>query len=137
MNPLDLAFKIERCLDDFPLREYPALHREFLQQVATALRAALAQQQAEPVAWMVNVDVQNWQGQSEYRTMLAFRPDPAFIGGYAINGVTGARPLIYGDTAPPAQQAEPVVDDCTPNHLCVGRWVHKPADEICSRCGHE
>jgi hypothetical protein len=47
MNPLDLAFKIERCLDDFPLREYPALHREFLQQVATALRAAL--EQAEPV----------------------------------------------------------------------------------------
>jgi len=36
-----------------------------------------------------------------------------------------------------AQQAEPVVDDCTPNHLCAGRWVHKPDDEICSRCGHE
>jgi aerobic-type carbon monoxide dehydrogenase small subunit (CoxS/CutS family) len=34
-------------------------------------------------------------------------------------------------------QAEPVDDDCTPNHLCAGRWVHKPADEICNGCGHE
>jgi hypothetical protein len=46
MNPLDMAFKIERCLKDFPDLEYPALHREFLQQVATAL------QQAEPVGWL-------------------------------------------------------------------------------------
>jgi hypothetical protein len=44
---------------------------------------------------------------------------------------------IAGQAEPVAVQAEPVVDDCTPNHLCDGRWVHKPADEICNRCGHE
>jgi hypothetical protein len=34
------------------------------------------------------------------------------------------------------EQAEPVADDCTPNHFCGSRWIHKPADEICNRCGH-
>jgi len=47
MSNLELALKIERCLEDFPLEEYPALHRDFLQQVAAALRAA--HQQPEPV----------------------------------------------------------------------------------------
>jgi hypothetical protein len=42
-----------------------------------------------------------------------------------------------GTMALPLPSAEPVADDCTPNHLCGGRWVHKPSDETCNRCGHE
>ena len=99
---------LEAALDESVASNHVSC-RAILTAQIDALRAALAQQ-AEPVAWMVNVSVQNWQGQSEYRTMLAFRPDPIFIGGYAVNEVANARPLIYGDAAPPAKQAEPVVE---------------------------
>jgi len=53
--------------------------------------------QPEPVAWMLNVDINNWQGQSEYRTVLAFRRDPVVTGNYEINEIINARPLIFKD----------------------------------------
>jgi antitoxin component HigA of HigAB toxin-antitoxin module len=53
--------------------------------------------QPEPVAWMLNVDINNWQGQSEYRTVLAFRRDPVVTGNYEINEIISARPLIFKD----------------------------------------
>lgn len=37
---------------------------------------------------------------------------------------------------PVAVQPEPVAADCTPNHFCGYRWIHKPIGEICNRCGH-
>jgi hypothetical protein len=68
--------------------------------------------QAEPVAWKVNADIQNYQGQSEYRTILAFRPDPvAAFGRYEINEVISAQPL-YTHPAPQAVPAEPSCPDC-------------------------
>jgi len=72
MNPLELAFKIERCLDDCPDHEYHALHRAFLQQVAAALRQA--QQQAEPVD--VQAEPEHWVITAKVGDIVSFRaPD--------------------------------------------------------------
>jgi len=56
-------------------------------------------QQQEPVAWMVDVDLANYQGQSEYRTILAWNAKPVWSGTHEINEVLKSVPLY---TAPPA-----------------------------------
>ena len=48
----------------------------------------------------------------------------------------GTIECISIEQRPVNQQAEPVADDCTPNHFCGYRWIHKPIGEICNRCGH-
>ena len=35
----------------------------------------------------------------------------------------------------PAEQE--LEGDCAPNHLCNGAFVHKPTNELCSKCGKE
>jgi hypothetical protein len=59
------------------------------------LRQALTQPEQEPVAYEVDADVINSHGQSEYRTFLAYRPDPAMTTGgmYEVTKVLEARPL--------------------------------------------
>jgi len=57
--------------------------------------------QQEPVAWMVDVDLANYQGQSEYRTILAWNAKPVWSGTHEINEVLKAVPLY---TSPPAQR---------------------------------
>lgn len=58
-------------------------------------------QVAEPVAYLCEIDVQNFQGQSEFRTALFYRKDPAWHEGNLINEVISAIPLY---TIPPAAQ---------------------------------
>jgi hypothetical protein len=77
-----------------------------------------AKQEQEPVAWKVEVEIANHQGQSEYRTILAFRPDPKLANGtYIVNEVLSATPLYYATPKPntkvnseaiPEQISEPV-----------------------------
>ena len=55
----------------------------------------------EPVAWMVDVDLANYQGQSEYRTILAWNAKPVWSGTHEINEVLKSVPLY---TAPPAER---------------------------------
>ena len=57
----------------------------------------------EPVAWMVDVDLANYQGQSEYRTILAWNAKPVWSGTHEINEVLKAVPLY---TTPPAAQRQ-------------------------------
>jgi hypothetical protein len=57
----------------------------------------------EPVAWMVDVDLANYQGQSEYRTILAWNSKPVWSGTHEINEVLKAVPLY---TTPPAAQRQ-------------------------------
>ena len=74
------------------------------QFVLKAIDEALAEQpaqQQEPVAWMVDVDLANYQGQSEYRTILAWNAKPVHSGTYEINEVLKAVPLY---TSPPASK---------------------------------
>ena len=73
-----------------------------VETVLTAIREALTEQltqQQEPVAWMVDVDLANYQGQSEYRTILAWNAKPVWSGTHEINEVLKSVPLY---TAPPA-----------------------------------
>jgi hypothetical protein len=77
-----------------------------------------AEHAQEPVAWKVEVDIANHHGQSEYRTILAFRPDPRLANGtYIVNKVLSATPLYYATPKPntkvnseaiPEQISEPV-----------------------------
>ena len=60
----------------------------------------------EPVAWMVDVDLANYQGQSEYRTILAWNAKPVWSGTHEINEVLKAVPLY---TTPP--QRKPLTDE--------------------------
>ena len=67
-----------------------------VETVLTAIREALAEQltqQQEPVAWMVDVDLANYQGQSEYRTILAWNAKPVWSGTHEINEVLKSVPL--------------------------------------------
>jgi hypothetical protein len=57
----------------------------------------------EPVAWMVDVDLANYQGQSEYRTILAWNAKPVWSGTPEVNEVLKAVPLY---TTPPAAQRQ-------------------------------
>jgi len=63
--------------------------------------------QQEPVAWMVDVDLANYQGQSEYRTILAWNAKPVWSGTHEINEVLKAVPLY---TSPPTQR-KPLTDE--------------------------
>jgi phosphoribosyl-dephospho-CoA transferase len=66
------------------------------------LRTSIEQaEKQEPVAWMVDVDIANYQGQSEYRTILAWNAKPVWSGTHEINEVLKAAPLY---TTPPAAQ---------------------------------
>ena len=66
-------------------------------------------EQQKPVAWMVDVDLANYQGQSEYRTILAWNAKPVHSGTHEINEVLKAVPLY---TAPqPAQPSKPLTDE--------------------------
>jgi hypothetical protein len=58
-------------------------------------------ERGEPVAWMVDVDLANYQGQSEFRTILAWNAKPVWSGTHEINEVLKAVPLY---TAPAAQK---------------------------------
>ena len=55
-------------------------------------------QQQEPVAWMVDVDLADYQGQSEYRTILSWNAKPVWSGTHEINEVRKSVPLY---TSPP------------------------------------
>jgi hypothetical protein len=80
--------------EKFPMFSNDPMRQERNEKATTALKERLAQlEQGEPVAWKLNVDVNNYQGQSEYRTILAFRPDPAVIGNYEVNEVISAQRL--------------------------------------------
>ena len=79
-----------------------------VEKAITALRTAIAEAESraseqaekqEPVAWMVDVDIANYQGQSEYRTILAWNAKPVWSGTHEINEVLKAVPLY---TTPPA-----------------------------------
>lgn len=63
--------------------------------------------QQKPVAWMVDVDLANYQGQSEYRTILAWNAKPVWSGTHEINEVIKAIPLY---TSPPQRQPLTYVD---------------------------
>lgn len=58
-------------------------------------------QVGEPVTYLCEIDVQNFQGQSEFRSALFYRKDPAWHEGNLINEVISAIPLY---TIPPAAQ---------------------------------
>ena len=58
-----------------------------------AIKEALAQPEPKPVAWIVDVDMQNWQGQSEYRTILSWNSKPKWSCTHEINEVMKAVPL--------------------------------------------
>jgi hypothetical protein len=65
-----------------------------MQDQIEALRQAIEQaEKQEPVAWMVDVDIANYQGQSEYRTILAWNAKPVWSGTHEINEVLKAVPL--------------------------------------------
>ncbi len=67
------------------------------------------QNKQEPVAWMVDVDLANYQGQSEYRTILAWNSKPIWSGTHEINEVLKSVPLY---TTPPAAPVQyPLPDD--------------------------
>ena len=75
---------------------------QFCQKAYDDLRQAIAEaEKQEPVAWMVDVDLANYQGQSEYRTILAWNAKPVWSGTHEINEVLKAIPLY---TTPPAQE---------------------------------
>ena len=68
----------------------------------STLRQAIEQaEKQEPVAWMVDVDLANYQGQSEYRTILAWNAKPVWSGTHEINEVRKAVPLY---TTPQPQE---------------------------------
>ncbi len=58
----------------------------------------------QPVAWMVDVDIANYQGQSEYRTILAWNAKPVWSGTHEINEVLKAIPLYTTPPAAPVQE---------------------------------
>jgi hypothetical protein len=68
----------------------------------------LRHQALEPVAWMVDVDLSNYQGQSEYRTILAWNAKPVRSGTHEINEVLKAIPLY---TTPPAREWVGLTDE--------------------------
>ena len=89
-------------------------------QVEYALRTALAQQgEQQPVAWYeYNQDLDAW--------FLAYGHNPK----------AKTRPLVFGDTAAPAPQAQPMTDPCkTCSHFKEGNLpgvrIH---DETCYEC---
>jgi hypothetical protein len=82
----------------------------------------VAQPSAEPVAW---VPVHPSHG--PLWAMTTADPSPERLPSYPMR-------KLFFDAQP---SVEPTADDCTPNHLCGGRWVHKPSNELCNRCGHE
>jgi hypothetical protein len=115
---LDLALEaleyIDLCDND---RDFLHPHECFqLDEAITAIKQALALDKKaenarelgldyepvhEPVAWMVDVDLANYQGQSEYRTILAWNAKPVWSGTHEVNEVLKAVPLY---TTPPAQE---------------------------------
>ena len=97
---LKLALEALETAEDQLAKPYSTAARYAI----TAIREALAEQpaqQQEPVAWMVDVDLANYQGQSEYRTILAWNAKPVHSGTYEINEVLKAVPLY---TSPPASK---------------------------------
>ena len=95
------------------------------QKAITALRAALAEQpEQEPVAWMVDVDLANYQGQSEYRTILSWKAKPVWTGTYEINEVLKAVPLY---TFPPA--SKPLTDAEIGQVRWQCRWNRMSTDD--------
>jgi hypothetical protein len=65
--------------------------------------AEIAEPVQEPVAWMVDVDLANYQGQSEFRTILAWNAKPVWSGTHEINEVLKAVPLYTSPQAQPAR----------------------------------
>ena len=131
-----------------------------------AWQAALAQQQAEPIAWgMLRadglvLDVICPEGhaayEGEYKVPLYATPQQAQPAAPAVQPLSGDQ-IMDGFCAAKnlhqlvqawvagvqfAEQAHGIAapgsdKDCTPNHLCKGRMVHLPHGEQCDRCGHE
>lgn len=90
---LTLANEQGLIIDTLWLSEHETLF-DYITSEADLLRQSIEQaDKQEPVAWKLNVDINNYQGQSEYRTVLAFRPDPAVTGNYEVNEVISAQPL--------------------------------------------
>jgi len=78
-------------------------------------------QQQEPVAWMVDVDLANYQGQSEYRTILAWNAKPVWSGTHEINEVLKSVPLY---TAPPPRKPWVGLTDDEANEI-VGAFDYR------------
>jgi len=94
---MSLRQAAQQALEAYDLHEPLAV-------VMEALRTALSEPDQKPVAWLLSVDIVNYQGQSEYRTVLAFRPDPAVTGNYEVNEVISAQPLYTTPPAAPVQE---------------------------------
>jgi hypothetical protein len=92
------------------------------QQAITAIKAAL-EAKDEPVAWMVNVDLANYQGQSEYRTILAWNAKPVWSGTHEINEVLKAVPLY---TTPPQRTWVGLTDEEI-EQGCKESWITEQA----------
>jgi hypothetical protein len=93
-------------------------HQNFGGCIPLYTNPASAASVQKPVAWLLNVDIVNYQGQSEYRTVLAFRPDPAVTGNYEVNEVISAQPLYTTPPAAPVQ--EPSIPEGWERRTVVG-----------------
>jgi len=135
MTTKDEALKLALAFIENTAKFIPHIYDALGIAVCSAIREALSEQPAqEPVAWMVDVDLANYQGQSEYRTILAWIAKPVWSGTHEINEVLKAVPLY---TTPPAAQPadEPVAcgydettGNCTMNPCCYNR----PQEFVCS-----
>jgi len=98
------ALEWENCNDDEGLEKAQ-------RKAITAIKQALAAPVQEPVAWMVDVDLANYQGQSEYRTILAWNSKPVWSGTHEINEVLKSVPLYtHSPAARPAPVPENFID---------------------------
>ena len=98
----------------------PSFDGDAVEAAIESLKAALAQQgEQQPVAWYeYNQDLDAW--------FLAYGHNPK----------AKTRPLVFGDTAAPAPQAQPMTDPCkTCSHFKEGNLpgvrIH---DETCYGC---
>ena len=98
--------------------------RRIAMAACVGLREALEQPaQQEPVAWMVDVDLANYQGQSEYRTILAWKAKPVWSGTHEINEVLKAVPLY---TSPPQRPWVGLTDEEVNKLVDDEDWYNDP-----------
>ena len=97
------------------LRDALAAHREQAEPVESSAGAGGAGGWGEPVVWVGVTEVEV----SDIYTRRAIEA------------------VLKQKNAQQSQQAEPVAADCTPNHFCGYKWIHKPSGELCNRCGHD
>ena len=126
MNNTDIITKLRIAMTDARQNESHFESWMILNEAICDAIDALAEQpaQQEPVAWMVDVDLANYQGQSEYRTILAWNAKPVWSGTHEINEVLKAVPLY---TFPPAQRTwvgltDEEIDDCWNNLFGTGNY---------------